>query len=438
MGLLFFVWPVPHTASVRDLLLVLNLALFGYLAWRQGLAREAVRKLFVPILVLAIFTAWMYIVAVFISTETAWSLSEIKSQWWRGLVALLVGACAASAAKDNAAFGRRIWLVLFTVLMLHILYVDFMAAKEWLAQETVERAEGLTGGPDMSSYLTNILFGFLLAEVYYRATHKKKMLSFSHAMLAVMFGFSLFSVFAERTRNAIITLVIMLLVFGALYLLAHRGQLKRSFHIALAGVMSLIVLGGLGLISTARQSSNLSNLVETAQIAWDTKQHKAWQGGDGQSWPRLANGEVVDPSAYQRIAWFKEGMLLVGDHPLGIGFGRNAFGHGLKAKYGKGDGHSHSGLLDMAIGLGIPGALLWITFVASLMLLAHRHFCFGAAPNYAAVLLFFLVLDHGVRLMIDSVQRDHILQQFMFLVGLAAVMMVSGPNQQNLERKTLL
>ncbi len=132
----------------------------------------------------------------------------------------------------------------------------------------------------------------------------------------------------------------------------------------------------------------------------------------------------MDVSVYLRIAWLKEGLLLVRDHPFGIGFDRNAFGHGLKAKYGRGVGHSHSGLLDMAIGLGIPGALLWLGFFASLAAIAWRRH--RASGNYAAILLLLLLLDYGVRMVLDSVIRDHMLQQFMFLAGLAAVLTVAG------------
>lgn len=424
MGLLFFIWPVPHTVTARDLLLLLNLFLFGYLAWRKGWSRETARALSVPIVILAAFTAWAYIVAVFISTETAWSLGEIQSQWWRALLALFIGGCVASAAKDNPEFMSRIWLVLFAVLMLHILYVDFLGAREWLATGPDERVEGLTGGPDMSSYLTNILFGFLLAEVLHRAAHRARMLPPPNVLLAGALGLALISVFAERTRNAVITLVLMLIAWGGLYLLARKGRLKRTFLLVAVGAMFMVVLGGLGLIAKARDSSSLDSLFETVSIAWDTEHYTAWQDSGQNGWPKLSNGEIVDGSVYLRVAWFKEGLKLVRDHPFGIGYGRSAFGHGIKAKYDVALGHSHSGLLDIMIGTGIPGALLWAGFIVSLAYLAFRRLRAPATPDYAAALLFFLTLDYGVRMLFDSIERDHILQQFIFLAGLAVVTMV--------------
>ena len=426
LGLLFFIWPVPHSVSLRDILLLANLLVFGYLAWVRGGAAAVWRQLSVPALVLAGLTLWMYIVAFFVSRETGWTLDEIGSQWWRALVAVLIGACVALTANGDSRFTRGMLAVLLAALVAHIMYVDFQAVQGLWAPGPLGRMPGFTEGPDKSNYLTNVLFGFLLADLFARIVHRKRMLPLSNALFAVVLALALVSVFAERTRNGIVTLVLMLLLLAWLYLRERRAHLNRLAVSAGIAAMIAIMIGGAALVVSSRHSSSLNELVDTIPIAWDTEHYKAWQEGNEGVWPKLPNGGMVDPSLYQRIAWFKEGLLLVRDHPLGVGFGRNAFGHGLKAKYGKGGGHSHSGLLDMAIGLGIPGALLWLGFFISLAAIAWRR-C-RAGPNYAALLLLLFVTDYGVRMVLDSVIRDHMLQQFMFLAGLAGVMMVpEGP-----------
>lgn len=424
LGLLFFVWPVPHTVSARDLLLASNLLVFSYLAWRKGWPRDVAHALSVPGAILLALSTWMYIVAVFVSPENIWTLDEIESQWWRAVAALLIGAFVATAARGNSRFTQGVFAVLLVALVAHVLYVDFQAARGLLAPGSLERMAGLTEGPDKSNYLTNVLFGFLLAELFFRVVHKKRVLPLSHAVFAAVLTLAAASVFAERTRNGIITLVLMLLLLGWFYLRERRDRLNKLVISASVVAMFVVTLGGLGLVVTARQSSSLNNLIDTVPIAWDTEHYKAWQQADPSSLPELPSGETVDVSVYLRIAWLKEGLLLVRDHPFGIGFDRNAFGHGLKAKYGRGVGHSHSGLLDMAIGLGIPGALLWLGFFASLAAIAWRRH--RASGNFAAILLPLLLLDYGVRMVLDSVIRDHMLQQFMFLAGLAAVLTVAG------------
>jgi O-antigen ligase len=432
LGLLFFVWPMPHTVSVRDLLLVLNLCLFGYLAWRRGWPRQSFRQLLLPASALAALTAWMYLVAFFISPETSWSLDEISSQWIRALLALSAGALVAIAVKKESGLVQKTLFVIFVALMLHVVYVDLEALNIWLHDQNLERLAGLTEGPDKSNYLTNLLFCFLLTESFSRIFHKKRTLPFGDGILTAALALAVISMIVERTRNGIIVLVLMLLALGVLYLLEQRKRLKKTAIMGGIAAMLMVVIVGLGLVVAARQSLTLNNLVATVSIAWDTEHYKAWQNDGRDGWPMLPTGETVDTSAYLRIAWLKEGLLLFQAHPYGIGFGRNAFGHGLKAKYGAGGGHSHSGLLDLAIGTGVPGTLLWLGFFVSLMRLAWKRS--RTAHNHAAILLMLLLLDFGARMFMDSIIRDHMLQQFMLLVGFTSVIMTSGT--QGKERST--
>jgi len=433
LGLLFFVFPIPRTISLRDLLLLLALLTFGYVAWRNERRHESLRALIVPATLLALFTAWMYGVALFVSPETAWSLDEIGSQWLRALAALAAGVAVAVAVKKDSGLERKALLVIFAALLLHVLIVDILAVKQWsqdlMAQREFGRISGLAGGPDKSNYLTNLLLCFLLAESLYRLLSKKRALPFGNVLLGSAVGVALFSMFAERMRNGVAVFALMLLIAGLLWLLAQKSRLRKTGFVAGAAALAVITLGGLGLAVAIKGGSGLKKLIETVPIAWDTEHHRGWLDEKKYGLPLLSTGETVDPSAYQRIAWLKQGLLIIGEHPLGIGFGRNAFGHGLKAKYGEGGGHSHSGLLDLAIGTGVPGTLLWLGFFVSLMRLAWKRA--RATHSHAAILLMLLLLDFGARMFLDSVIRDHMLQQFLFLTGVAAVMMVTeGPEKR--------
>ncbi len=440
LGILFFVFPLPGTISLRDLLLVLVIGVFGYLAWRRGWPGGELRELLVPAVLLATLTAWMVFVALFVSPETAWSLDEITSQWLRGLLALLAGALVSLSFRSNAAAIRWSLATLVVALLVHVIYVDLEGVYLWASGQSFERLSGLAGGPDKSNYMTNMLFCFCFAELVYRSVHRRKAPPLGNILLTGTLVAAFISVFLERMRNGIIVLALVMLAAGLLYLFGQRTRIRKTTLAAGVAALFIVSLGGLGVAATIKPvATSFKDLLTSVSIAWDTKHYTAWRD-DKQSAPKLPDGKTIDTSVYQRLAWFKEGLLLVGDHPLGLGFGRNAFGHGLKAKYGQGAGHSHSGLLDMTIGLGIPGALLWSGFFASLATVAWRRCRAGdkgarvgavAEPgmrNYAAVLLFLLVLDYGLRMVLDSVVRDHMLQQFMLLAALAAVMMATaGP-----------
>lgn len=431
LALLFFIWSIPRTISLRDLLLVLVLCVFGYLAWRRGEVGRAIRHVALPAGILTALTIWMYVVAFFISPETSWSLDELQSQWLRGLASLAAGILIAATAGPRADLGRQAWLAVFVALLVHAAYVDAMALYQWpqgwRQGSGFSRISGFAGGSDKSNYVTNALFCFVFADLLIRRLRGKNLLPVDNGVLWAALALTLLSMFAERMRNGVIVFVLLLVATALFYLLGRKSRISKTALTMSAAALCVIALGGFALavfIKPAQNPISVRNLLDTAAIAWDTENYKSWQNEQKYGLPTLPSGATVDPSLYQRVAWFKQGLLLVAEHPLGIGFGRNAFGHGLKAKYGEGGGHSHSGMLDFTIGSGVPGTLLWLAFLASLAVMAYRRY--RAARSAAAVLLLLLLLDFGARMFLDSVIRDHMLQQFMLLVGLASVIMMRG------------
>lgn len=418
VGLLFFTWPIPHTIAARNLLMLLSLALLGYLAYK---ARpdwpHFVSRLRMPLLLCAAFTAWLVIGAVFASTETAWALGEIKGQWGKALLALAIGLLAAQlpGTAKNALF-----LLIFSALAIHVLYVDYAGLKGWWETGALaKRLPGLTEGPDKSNLLTNIFITLLLAEACYRAACRRRLLPFGGPVLIAFAAAAALSSYIEAVRNGMITLVILILAAAAIGIHANRG--KTRLRMLLMGVLAIVVVIGAFARAYVQSDERWKGFAETLPIALDTETHKTWLDESKYPLPSLPEGRTLDASAYLRIAFLKEGALLVRDYPFGVGYGRNAFAHGLRLKYGEeGVGHSHSGLLDLAIGAGIPGALLWLGLMASLAGIAYRQL--AMQPNYFALLLVLLLIDFNVRMLLDSINRDHAQEQFMFLLGWLAIM----------------
>jgi hypothetical protein len=420
LAALFVVWPIPRTFSIRDSLLLLGCVAF--IALTRRVHRQVPVSLgttFYPTALLAALTLWMFMVALWISNEATWSLNEIRGQWLKALVSYALGLLIALSVSRNAALSTYVVLGIVTILLFHILYVDFAGVYAWLIGAIKMRAGGLTSGPDKSSYLTNILFAFLFAEVLIRWRRRIRWLPVSNVLLYAATIATVISVFAERARNGLLALTAMLIVMMFLAIRLGPSTQKRSYAFAFIAALVLGVSLALAAVSFKPRSNTLTVLA-TIPIATDTSTHKAWLDAHKYPFPILPNGKLVDKSAYLRVAWFTEGSKMLLENPLGRGFGRNAFGHGLQEKYGEGGGHSHSGLLDFAVGVGVPGTLLWLGFLVSLILIARRELD-GERAAYAIALLF-LVVDFSTRMMIDSIIRDHMLQMFLFLAGLLAVL----------------
>jgi O-antigen ligase len=418
---LFFVWPIPHSNSLREALLLLAVAAFSIAAYRRHALAGVLAPLRGPAMLLAALTAWIVFVAVAISAETAWSLDEVRGHWIKPLVAGFCGLLVAAVVRRYPSGEAWSVYVVLVPLVAHVLYIDALGLmvllKSGLAQE---RVWGLTENVDKASYVSNMLVALLLAEALARALRGRGMLAVGNGPLLALSALALFSVFVGRTRNGIGALAILVLCAIVLYAVHSRRAAGRR-ALLVAGAGGAVVAGAIiGIALFAKPGATMHQTLDTIPVALDTQGHKGWLDEVRYGLPALPDGSPVDASAYVRIAWIKEGLIFVADNPWGIGFGRNAFGHAMAAKYGAGRGHSHSSVIDLLVGIGVPGVLLWFAFLGSLMFIAIRRF--SETRSAIPLALFFVVTDFAVRSLVDSNVRDHMLQQFMFLVALLAVL----------------
>lgn len=423
-ALLLFIYSIPHTISLRYLLLLGALGLFGYLAVRYG-NRTTLSRLTLPTVLFAVLSVWIVIGAIFISDDPARSFSEARGQWLMVFLSLITGVASGMAVETDHAARQQLLAVVIIVLLIHVLIVDAQALWNAISSNTLKtRAQGLTDGPDKASYLTNMLLALLLSELFLRLTGKPRAFKINNGVFAAILVVALLSLYAEGTRNAILSMLVVGIGFMALYWARNGRDQHRWLYIVAASCLVIVLVASLLYATVSKRGTSWDQTMATIPVALDTQGHKNWLDIRKYGLPMLPNGEVVEESIYLRIAWLKEGLLLVIEHPLGIGFDRNAFGRGLQLKYGEGRGHSHSGLLDIAIGTGIPGAVLWIAFLASLAWFGWRRFL--VTENYAGLALMFVTLDFSTRMLLDSVTKDHMLQQFMLVTGLLAVQAVGA------------
>lgn len=373
-----------------------------------------------PFVFFILFLLWVVVQALFISPETAWAIKEILGQWGNGILSLAIGATLAISSEKSAILSKKnIFSVLFWTLVVHIFYIDLSAIVISVKTGRVPLIlAGLTGGHEKISYLSIYLFVVLAADIFFRAVYKKKLIEVGNFILICVMVLTLSSIYFEAARNGTIVVV---LVSAVIVTLLFREKKLFVILVVIAVISFLTYIA----IKTDQRWKTVS---ETGALALDSQGSKAWRDSREYPFPKLQDGKPLDNSTYQRLAWLKEGVVLAVENPLGIGFGRSAFGHAIKRKYGGTDGaHSHSGILDLAIGTGIPGLLLWAGFMVSLMVMSFRQF--NKYKSCSAFLFFFIVLSFSLRTVVDSIIRDHMLQQFMFLVGLLYIFTISEKNE---------
>lgn len=437
--LLQIIWHMPGTIALRNSLLgVFAIITIGACVARHSDQAVLSRPPLWPMLMIFALTAWIAVVNTFWADYPALSWAEFRSQWLLPVLSFgFAWLFARTALRADSKNHARLLKVVFCAYLLQVVLHDVMGVGFYLETgnlpfrnapvldlpntlrnvgEMTALSQAFSGqNPGFFSYVNAILSAILVAEIVQRFLTGKRQLPYSNWLLGGSVIAVLICSYTLMMRNGNVGL--LLLLFFAAIMIAYRklGDVHPAKLISIC-LGFMLALGATG-YAFIKSDARWQGLADTVPYAWDTKAHKAWLYGE--PYPVMPNGQVVEISAYERTAWLKEGLILVGERPLGSGYDRNAWGGRLVDKYqveGKSrGGHSHNGVLDFAVATGVPGVLLWLGFLASLAWIGFRAFKNGVAME--GLMLLFLVTGYFGRSMVDSVIRDHFLQVFMFLSG---------------------
>lgn len=411
---LIVVWPLPHTAALRNLIEV-ALLICIWPSWR-GVDWQMLKW---PILLLAALTFWILMSTVFVAIDPSWSWHEFLGEWPG---ALLCGFLGVFVATEDASSGSCRMLKAVIGGMSVMLSMLLLKAVWAATHGSIWEDTWLTSNRTSLSYVTNTLFVLLMAEVLGRRRRFPSVLPIGSVGLGLLVLLVLTSTYVLRTRNGTIGLIGVSLL--AIFVTARQSRSCRSVWISVT--LCLVGLSGFSFLAV-RSDTRWQQFQETIPVALDTDSSKAWLGS-GVQLPKLPDGRSAEASAYLRIAWIKEGMKTSMRHPLGIGFGRNAFGHALRLEYGDHVtvGHSHSGVLDWLIGIGVPGVLLW--FAAMYVTARFGWLAYVDGQHIEGLMLTFVITGFFSRSLVDSTLRDHMLEQFMFLAAFLAARVSLKPS----------
>lgn len=412
---LLLVWSIPGTIALRNLFI---LFLAFSVDWRPLFSFRGWRELPGALWGIVGLTLAILIHSLTLSSNTQWSLQEFSGQWLKALLLLLMGFMLAWQAVRSRCMENLLGLVV-GLLALPVLFTLLDGCWMWWRDGAIPFGIArLTGSRTGTSYLNNLLLAFLAVDLLARVGQgNRPLLSWSLPWVLAMGILGLLCTWLLATRNGNIGVLFLLSSSLLLYLIHHWYQLpkRRLLAFLLLSVAAVVIF-----ISVSyRTDARWSRFLETAPIAWDIDHHDAWRKpiNETAQMPVLDGGEVAEGSAYLRLSWIHSGLRLVAEYPLGVGYGRNAYGHAMSLYYHEPyTGHSHSGLLDWTLGLGIPGLLLWLCVLALLFRHGWRAWFLWRSPS--GLMMIFLVSGFFGRSLLDSNMRDHMMEMAFFLFGL--------------------
>ena len=422
VGLLFciyLVWQIPNVIALRHMVLLV-LCLFFLAAGVRGIYGAWTTRAGLPtpkavFIVYALYLSWLLVVAFGIAAEPGESLGELKGQWLPPTLCLLIGYGAAlthSARQPSVPSPVRI---AFWALVAHAVLQLIVAAWTIYHEGSLSSVNfgGISDHKANVTYTNVLALALLLTEMAF-STVEARLLGLGRRVQAITFVILLLSTYVSATRNGIIVFLLLTAIAAIAFGLPYKRQAPRRWWSILAACVVVMIIGAWVAL---KSDSRWERFTATVPVAWDIDGNYAWVDPEKYPVPLAADGKPVDLSAYQRIAFAHAALRFLSQNPLGTEVSRDAFKGLVSAKYANTvQGHPHNSYLDLGISVGLPGLALWLAFLGTLIWFGWKSF--RRWKNPAGMALIMVVLGFALRSLLDSIVRDHIIQEFMLTCGL--------------------
>lgn len=413
---LLFIFSLPHVMALRSLLLVAAFLVCVRAFWRTLRAKQS--TLVFVTMVYALLQIWMLVVALFIADQPTLSLLEWERQWLTTTLSLIIGMGLA-AMLMRAHPRQPLTVIALTVAVPVAILV--VVNNTVVLYAMIRQGAFITHHPGITDHTANIgyaialLAPLLIADILSRIVKHTRLLPLTVWGSSLAWLMVVFALVTATSRNGLLTLLLVIILGGGviLYELGKIYTLKR-----IAAVFLMVITLIAGYVGIAFETDpRWHNFLETVPIAWNIDRDTLWLNYDQQNMPLTPSGKVVEASAYYRIAWAHEAWRMLLAHPWGTEISRNTFHDLVLTKYGNAQmSHSHNGWLDFGLNFGFPGLLLWAAFFFLLARRGWRTWKKHREPLGLALTL--LVILFTFRALLDSIFRDHMVEQFMLVAGL--------------------
>ena len=314
-ALFLVILPFAHTVALRLTCLGLTALTALAVAWRTGWPRPAVLWPLAAWIVLAFASvSW--------SVDPDFSLKEAKSEAGYTTIAFLSFLVLAQAPAAWEWF-RRALLVGLAAMTLYAL-LSFWQHGEWLKV-------GWVSGVGYAGTYLSLMFAILLAHA------PQARGPWSRIGLAMLVALLMAAGYATTNRAFWVALGATLVTFAAL---AGRPPSRGALAIRLGMLTAALAVIGVGFLAAIRQRHLLHGQAD--QVAALFSSDIRWR-----MWTHTLERIAEQP-------W------------TGYGFGRGILAEEFRTGFEPIATHTHNLILDMGLGLGVPGALLLVAILTTL------------------------------------------------------------------------
>jgi len=347
---------LPETILIRNLCLVIG----GFIAIYQIYADRTylVNQKAIPIYLLFGLFIWATIHLFFLSNNFTLQIIEYGSIWKRSLIgAVFALGFGLGIVNSSIKTRQSAWIISYIGLLLPTLIYILKFSLLFY-----EKKSGFIVGAYWHIYIAKTTYMAFcipalvvaIGQIYSQITQGKWLTWESLVYLATIPAV-LFVFYAENIKNGIVYSFLFVSIFIGLITL----KCFKNAPIKVSILLTIIILGsGVFIRHHIEQNHSWKTLFADAKVALQTKGNDAWRVC-GSVNPKNELGEVVSDTNYSRIAWAVNAAKLIPQYPLGYGLVERSFGEiGKQVWPGSCLSQSHSGWVDLTLGIGIPGMLV--------------------------------------------------------------------------------
>lgn len=372
---LYAFWILPEIVGVRNTSMVVGAlaSLYPIYVYRNKLVE---RQAF-PLWLIGTLFVWAIVHYFFFSQDPEAQARELHRIWRYALISAVfgVGLGLSLSAKPKQTYWRLIYLGLCTPLIIYLVkYVFTTYGSYWELNVPPYLQINFGKHPYYIPKVNYTIFcmpalatafGLMAQRLKRVQTLTNKDITFFITNTSVI-SFTLFLFYIQNIKNAIpFALLFFILFILALLRIILSRKKNQLLTLVLIGLLTAII--GYFSYQHLQKNESWKMLLADAKLAIQKERYDHWKWGGEKGFPVNEYGKTASATNYERVAWAIEATQLIRDNPSGYGLVELSFQKFMKKKYpeianvGPTISHSHSGWLDLMLGLGIIGGCLIIT-----------------------------------------------------------------------------
>jgi len=427
-SLLLAIWSLKNSIALRNFLLafgaLMALSIFTYQAklecFNLGRLRTRIFRnqlyQYAPLIFSIMLFAWVIDHLIFLSVETSLQLQELKGTWLRAALALITGSAIGLVLQNRLRLTNFLWLGIFcSFLYLLAHYLNVL-----LESQTIFMVDYYFSSPFGNKINTVLMGGLFIGAACgssaYAICYEKNQPWFFHLFWRSGGALVIFSYTQIiDTRNGIGIALILIFIWFIYIVFKKTLQTHALKPLSLMIIPLLIV--GFFIQEHLSLNRGWNHFLSDIEIGIQIDNIPNWQDVKKFGYPNTKEGEQVYPNNYERVAWATAGVYTLQGNPLGFGLLEHSLGYLVKKQYPDANVmSSHSGWIDFGLAFGIPGLILILGALASIILLAaqsHSIHALTAIWISTSLLLIFTVAETSSK---------HSIEILLFFIGLLTLL----------------